>query len=87
MKKYRHRADLNQNEICKQLRQMGISVEKGHDDILVGYRGVTYWFEIKQNEKSPLTPSEKERKAEWRGQYSIVTSLDDILKEIKTTNE
>lgn len=83
MKKYKHRADHNQAEIVRDLRKMGISVELGHDDILVGYRGVTYWFEIKQNKKSPLTPSEEKRKVEWKGQYFIVTSLDDILKEIK----
>ena len=85
MKKYKHRADQNQNEIVKLLRQIpGVTVEKGHDDILVGYKGITYWFEIKRDGKASLTRSEELRKEGWRGHYSVVWSLEQILKEILT---
>ena len=83
MKKYRHRADHNQNEIVEYLRQIpGVTVEKGHDDILVGFKGVTYWFEIKQDEKKSLTKSEQDRLQNWGGHYKVVWSLEMILEEI-----
>ena len=40
--------DRNQGDIVSALRKIpGISVETGHDDILVGYKGRTWWFEVK----------------------------------------
>ena len=83
MKKYRHRADGNQNEIVAALRQIpGMKVEKGHDDIIVGYRGKTFWYEIKKDEKAKLKPSQIKLKAEWTGHYEIVWTLEQILNDV-----
>jgi hypothetical protein len=50
--KYKKKVDKNQNQIVKELRDMGYSVELDKDDILVGKHGKTIWIEIK--EKSPF---------------------------------
>ena len=40
--------DNNQNAIVNKLRKMSrISVAVGHDDIIVGYNLMSFWFEIK----------------------------------------
>ena len=83
------RVDANQAEIVKALRQIGATVQHLHEvghgcpDILVGYRGVTLVFEIKDGNKIPskrkLTDDEASWHAEWRGQVDIVESIDDAL--------
>ena len=85
MSKYvRHkRIDANQPEIVKTLRAMGISVELDHDDILVGYKGKTYWYEIKTGEKAKIKDSQIKLLAEYKGHYKIVWSVDMILEDIK----
>ena len=85
--------DLNQNEICKALEKLGFSVEKGHDDILVGKHGRTWWFEIKSesavSKKTGKVREKAKKKSqirlenEWRGHYKIVSSLDEILDDMK----
>ena len=100
MSKYRQaaRIDENQPEIVNQLRQLGCSVQTGMDDILVGYRGKTYWFELKDPEKavskktgeildSQIKPSQVRLKNQWRGHYSIVHSIEQIMNEIRTADE
>ena len=84
MSKFRRAAkvDANQNSIVDELRAIGYSVEVGHDDILVGHNGKTYWFEIKVNEKSVIKESQKKLSANWKGHYSIVWTTEMILKEI-----
>lgn len=85
--------DSNQREIVKALRQIpGVTVEPGHDDILVGFRGVTHWFEIKRPEAvskrtggvrgTEITDSEKARIETWKGHYAVVWSVDQILEAI-----
>ncbi len=82
--KYRINAkiDENQKAIVKDLRKLGISVEVNHDDILCGYKGKTYWFEIKVNAKSPLKPKQLKLLDEFKGHYSIVWTLEQILDEM-----
>jgi hypothetical protein len=93
--KYRRAAkiDSNQAEIVRALRSIpGVMVEVGHDDILVGRSGLTYWLEIKEpSTVSPVTgliresakkDSQKRLEKEWAGHYRIVSSLDQILREI-----
>ena len=95
MSKYRKnpRIDNNQQEIVKTLRTVpGVSVAPGHDDILVGFRGKTYWFEIKSARavskrtgkvlESQKKKTQKELELTWSGHYSIVASLDEILREM-----
>lgn len=83
------KADANQTEIVKALRQMGASVQhlhtlgKGCPDLLVGWRGVNILLEVKDGEKVPskrrLTPDEQEWHERWRGQVAIVESVEDAV--------
>jgi len=85
MSKYRRAAkvDANQPDIVKELRKLGYSVDVGHDDILVGHNGKTYWFEIKTHEKAPIKDSQHKLIKEWKGHYAIVWTTEMILKEIQ----
>ena len=84
--------DSNQNEIVKQLRSIpGVTVAVKHDDILVGWRGNTFWFEIKNPDtikksgelgKNTLQESQKKLIRTWTGHYSVVWNINQILKEI-----
>ena len=84
--------DKNQPEIVKALRAVnGVTVQLSMDDILVGYKGVNYWFEIKEprhlNKKGEIYPSsikDSQHKllAEWKGHYKIVWNIDQILEEM-----
>ena len=89
MSKYvRHkRIDANQPQIVKELRARGISVELDHDDILVGYDGKTYWYEIKTGEKAVVKDSQKKLLAEYKGHYKIVWSTEMILADMGLINE
>ena len=92
MRRRADRIDDNQNDIVKLLRDIpGVTVEPSHDDILVGYRGKTYWYEIKRPDqlkksgafrKDALKPSQIKLLDEWRGHYRVVTSFDEIRKDI-----
>jgi len=87
------RIDENQPKIVEELRKRGMSVEVDHDDILVGYRGKTYWFEIKDPEKalskktgkindSAKKKSQKILEQTWKGHYRIVHCIEQILEDI-----
>ncbi len=63
-----------------------------HDDILVGYRGKTFWYEIKSDNQmkkdgtlkaNALKASQVKLQQEWKGHYRIVTGVDEILKELE----
>ena len=94
MSKYRQaaRIDENQPAIVDMLRSIGCSVQLNMDDILVGYRGKTFWFEIKDPEKTlkqngewkagALKESQVKLCAEWRGHYRVVHSFEQIVEEI-----
>ena len=94
MSKFRRaaRVDNNQKYIVDQLRSIpGVTVEVNHDDILVGYKGRTYWFEIKNPEvanangrvfESKIKDDQKRIRRTWTGHYKIVSTLEEILKEI-----
>jgi len=96
MSKYRRAAktDTNQNKIVTELRSIpGVTVQVGHDDILVGYRGKTFWYELKSPEKvgkrtgkileSAKQPSQVLLEKNWAGHYKIISSVDEILTEIE----
>lgn len=87
------RIDNNQVEIVKALRKMGLSVETGMEDILVGHNGKNLWFEIKSSEtavskrtgqilESAKKDSQKRLEKEWQGHYRIVATLDEILEDL-----
>lgn len=92
MRRRKDRIDENQPEIVEDLRKAGYSVEVGHDDILVGYRGFTFWYEIKDPEKT-LTKSGQFKKGaikedqerilnSFTGHYKIVFSAQEIIDDI-----
>ncbi len=84
--------DSNQTEIVKALRKLGISVSVNHNDILCGYAGRTYWFEVKnpgcvspktgEIRPSNIKVTQYKLLETWKGHYSIVHSLEQILQEI-----
>ena len=94
MSKHRQAAkvDANQSEIVAALRKAGYSVEVGHDDILVGYQGKTYWYEIKDPEKlfrndgtfraGQIKDSQYKLQGEFKGHYKIVWNVDMIFNDI-----
>ncbi len=92
------RIDVNQPAIVKALRKIpGVTVDLDHDDIFVGYRKINYWFEIKQPDtvskktgeviESELKDSQKKLRREWKGHYSIVWTIEQILNEIGVTKK
>ena len=93
--KYRtKKTDNNQKAIVAELRKIpGVSVITDHDDILVGYKGKTYWFEIKNPEsitksgrpwkdKRQTQQKQKVLADTYNGHYQIVWTLEQILDEI-----
>lgn len=93
MSKHRRAAkvDANQGEIVTALRAIpGVTVQLGMDDILIGYRGVNYWIEIKEPDSvstvtgevrpSCIKDSQHKLVAEWKGQYDICHDIGQILK-------
>lgn len=88
------KVDANQKQIVDALRKIpGVTVfsthtiGKGVPDIVVGYCGQNYLFEIKDGDKPPsqqkLTPMEVTFFETWKGQVKVATCLDDILNEIR----
>jgi hypothetical protein len=96
MKKY-GKVDANQSAIVDALRSVGASVQSlsavgnGVPDLLVGFRGQTHLFEVKDGSKPPsarkLTPDQQEWHRNWRGaDVYVVTSIRDALTAIGITN-
>ncbi len=91
-KKHRSKIDTNQTEIVKKLRSIpGVTVALNHDDILVGYKGKTYWYECKQKSpymangelrKGALKDSQVKLLAEWKGHYKVIWTFEQIMEEI-----
>lgn len=78
------RVDANQAAIVAGLRQIGASVihlhrvGQGCPDLLVGYRGRNYLFEVK-TARGDLTDEQRELHLTWPGQVGIIRTLDDAL--------
>ncbi len=95
MSKHRRAAKIDKNQpfIVDTLRDIpGVTVQVGMDDILVGYKGKNFWFEIKEPETvskrtgkvnpSKIKESQYKLLENWAGHYSIVWNIDQILAEI-----
>ena len=84
--KIRGRVDNNHKEIVDGLRQRGISVRstaglgQGFPDIICGYKGFNFLFEIKSDEKAKLTKAEFEFFGSWSGQVHRINNLDEAVK-------
>ena len=94
----RGRVDGNQTQVVKELRALGVSVSilsnvgGGVPDIVAGYRGNNFLFEIKDPAQPPskrkLTPDESEFFDSWRGSCHVITSAAAAwhIIEVKTFN-
>lgn len=74
--------DSNQTDIVDELREQGYSVEVGHDDILVGYKGRTYWYEIKARPRAEIKQSQLDLLDKFQGHYKIVWTAQMIINDI-----
>ncbi len=76
--------DKHQAAIVDVLRSVGASVTllhevgKGCPDLLVGFRGKNYLFEIK-SEKGTLTPRQELWFETWRGHATVIRTIDEAL--------
>jgi hypothetical protein len=81
------RTDANQAEIVEALRQAGASVQllhavgEGCPDLAVGYRGQTYFIEVKTPGGS-LNEREQKWHQQWRGHVAVVRSAEEALRVI-----
>jgi Holliday junction resolvase len=81
--------DANQQEIVRKLRAVGCTVEtlaavgKGVPDLLVGFKGKNYLFEVKDGLKPPsqrkLTPDQVVWHEKWRGNIKVIVSFQQAL--------
>ena len=82
--------DANQNDIVNALRRAGATVQslaangQGVPDLLVGFKGQTFLFEIKDGDKPAsarkLTPDQVEWHKAWRGgPLVVVESAEQAL--------
>lgn len=82
------RVDGNQKIITERLRAIGCTVQpihevgKGAPDLLVGYKGRNYLFELKDPDKPfsrrQLTKDERDWHRDWQGQVNVVHSYEEI---------
>ena len=88
--RHKPRLDANQRAIVRDLRKIGCKVEstaslgEGRPDIIVGYRGELYWFEIKNPNQPPskreLTPDERRFHWEWEGYIDVIETFEDAMR-------
>ena len=81
------RRDANEGPIIDALRAFGCSVKQTHDfDLVCGYRGKNVILEVKDPAKPPsarkLTEDQAQFIATWRGQYAVVHSPEEAIREV-----
>lgn len=87
MRRYAARKDANQSDVVDALRACGWSVWVMDQpcDLLIGKAGVNGLLEVKDGAKRPsarkLTPAQVEFNRDWRGQFTVVTSVQQALDE------
>ena len=73
----KHRIDANQTEIVSCIRQIGATVQDlstvggGCPDIIVGYKKVNYFFEIK-TKQGKLNKRQIKWHDHWQGQVHVI---------------
>jgi hypothetical protein len=87
--RFRAKVDANHSEIVGGLRQIGASVRslaqigKGLPDLLVGFRGKNFLFEVKDGSKTKsqkrLTQDEEAFFETWKGAAFMVESLEEAI--------
>lgn len=84
------RTDRNELSIVKAIEKIpGVTVSRGHDDLLIGHQGRTFWIEVKDpnrvlNKNGTMHPkhvkdSQVDLLQGWTGHYAICWTLDDVL--------
>jgi len=86
------KVDANQPDIVAALRKIGATVQplhavgQGCPDLLVGWRGMNTVIEVKDGSKPPsarkLTPDQVEWHAEWRGQVTVVETVEQAIEAV-----
>lgn len=84
------RVDVNQSSIVDDLRAAGVSVQPLHGvgmgcpDLLCGWRGCNFVFEVKDPDKPPsgrkLTDWQETWHVKWSGQVDVIHSAEDALQ-------
>lgn len=82
--------DTNQPDLVKSMRSIGMSVfitsglGNGFVDVVAGYRGINYLFEIKDPGKPPsqrkLTDDEQRFFGGWKGEAHKVETMEDVMR-------
>lgn len=88
----RAKIDANQPLIVRALRDAGAVVQSlsqmgcGVPDLLVGFRGKNFLFEIKDPTRKPsertLTDDEKAWHCAWMGQVKTIETIEEALRAI-----
>ncbi len=85
--RYARRRDLNEPAIVQGLESAGCDVLQATDvDLIVGRAGRNFLLEVKHPKRasaSRIQPVQKRLRESWRGQYAIVTTLDEALKAVE----
>jgi hypothetical protein len=81
------RADLNQNEIVKALRSVGVTVHitnqvgNGFPDLVCGVFGKNFLIEVKNKEtRGRLTAEQEIFLDKWKGKVFVVETVDEALR-------
>lgn len=94
MSKHRQaaRIDEDQNQIIEDLLKIpGMTVERNHDDVLLGLLGFTFWIEIKSKSarkksggyrKGAIKKSQVKISETFTGHYLIASSYNEILQDM-----
>ena len=81
--RYAKQRDKNHAEIRDALRKAGCSViESDIVDLIVGVARTTYILEVKRPDRrseSNLRPVQKMLRDTWRGQYAIVSTVEEAF--------
>jgi hypothetical protein len=83
---FRKRSDNNQAEIVKAARKIGAfviilsAVGGGCPDILIGFRGVNFLFEIKdKGKRKRLTPAQVEFHQLYPGKVYVIETAEEMI--------
>lgn len=87
MKRRVHRVDANQKEILQVARQMGAralsltDLGQGAPDILIGWRGYNYLWEIKNKLGENIISQEQQDWMDtWRGQVCVIRTVQEAIE-------
>ena len=91
---YANRTDDNHREVVDEFRKTmpeatlfdASGAGKGFPDLVIGWQGMTFLFEVKDGDKSAskrkLTPAQSELHQSWQGHIAVVHSAAEICAEI-----